>query len=168
MSTTDIEYMKQQEAGQLNTSGSASNSASIRSTVNGVFSRCHPFAKTGAENAATNVAETPMYVVPRTSVLNSVKYITGTNVANDSTDYVVITISKRDAATGLTQTTLATWNTHTSAQNAITQNIPASFSLVTNSDATIAAGSSLAYTIGKYGSGKAVAAGSIVFDLQEI
>lgn len=163
---TDREYLKRQQAGMLNTSGTTSDAVTVRSAVNAAHSRTHHIQKTGTENAATNVAETVGLVIARQAQLASAKYLTGTNVANDSSNYVVITLSKRTSA-GASQTTVASYNTHTSAQNQITLNVPAAFSLVTNTDSVIAAGSILTYTVNKYGSGQAVAVGVLAVDLEE-
>ena len=160
---TDREFLKQQQAGMLNTTGAAN----ARVEVNSSHTRCHHIQKTGTENAATNVAETVALVVNRKANLSTLKFLTGTNVANDSSNYVFITVSKRTSA-GASQTTIAYWNTHTSADNQITANVPASFNVVPNTDATIAAGSIITYTIGKFGSGQAVAFGVMAVDLEEV
>lgn len=157
---TDREYLKAQQAGALNTTGASTP----RSEVNQAHSRTFHIQKTGTENAATNVAETFAIVVPRKSHVNSVKYLTGTNTAADTTDYALISLYK-----GTSATVVATYNTHTSAQGAITEKVAAAFSLSsTDSALTLDAGSVLSFGIGKYGNGKAIAAGVIAVDLEEI
>ncbi len=160
---TDREYLKQQQAGMLNTTGAVN----ARPEVNSAHSRTFHIQKVGTENAATNVAETVALVVARKAQLSSAKYLTGTNVANDATDYSVVTLYKRTSA-GASQTTVATYNTATAAQGAIVLQVPASFSAVTNADATIAAGSILTYAVKKYGAGKLVDVGVIAVDLEEV
>lgn len=160
---TDRVYLKNQQSGMLQTTG-ASNAIS---EVSAAHSRTHHIQKTGTENAATNVAETVGLVLNRKVQISSVKLLTGTNVTNDTSNYAVITLSKRTSA-GATQTTVATYNTHTNAQGAITLNVPASFSVVANSDSVVAAGSILTYTITKAGSGQAVAFSVLAVDVEEV
>lgn len=160
-SYTDRELRKQQEAGQLGTAG-ASNA---RAEVNKIHRRSRDFMKTGTENAATNVAATLMFTVKRQTATAAIDYLTGTNVANDTSDYLVITVTKQTAGTN--SKTVATYNTHTSAQGAIVANIPASFSVVGNSDSVLDANDTLHYAITKYGSGKQIAIGTFTFDGEE-
>jgi hypothetical protein len=160
---TDRTLYKQMQAGAANSVVSANNAVAA---IAAVHSRVLSAYKHGTENAATNVAEVGLAWSPRKAVVNYVKYLTGTNVANDSTDYAVITVAKRTA--GGAATTVATYNTHTSAQGAITQWAPAAFSVVSNSDATLAAGDALTYKVLKYGSGKVIDVGHIVADVEEV
>jgi hypothetical protein len=51
---------------------------------------------------------------------------------------------------------------------ATTAKTPASFSLVSNSDVVIAAGTPISYEVKKYGAGKAVDVGVIAVDLEEV
>jgi hypothetical protein len=162
MALTDREIVKERQVGQLQGYGLA---AAPLTAVQAIHSRTRDFAKVGTENAATNVAETVMFVTKRKARVKSVGYVTGTNVATDNTDYVVFTISKR---TGATATTVATFNTHGGAQGAITQYVAAAFSVVSNSDSTLAADDILTYTITKVASGKALAIGTICVDLEEV
>jgi hypothetical protein len=121
--------------------------------------------KTGTENAATNVAETIGGTVFRAAKVKAVKLLTGTNVAGDNTDYLVITVSKR---TGATKTTIATCNTHLGAQGDITQFVPESFSLVAAAQ-NLAVNDVITYEITKAASGKQLAALSeIAVDIQEV
>jgi hypothetical protein len=120
--------------------------------------------KTGTENAATNVAETIGGTVLRAAKIKAVKLLTGTNVAGDNTDYLVITVSKR---TGATKTTVATCNTHLGAQGNITQFVPESFSLVAAAQ-NLAIDDVLTFEITKAASGKALAVSEIAVDIQEV
>lgn len=158
---TDRVLIKTAQAGQFN-----SVAVNAADAVNAMHSRVYQCHKSGTENAATNVAETGLAVIERKAQLKTVKYVTGTNVAHNATDYVLVTIKKRTA--GGAATTVATWNTHTSAQGAITQWSPASFSVVTSSDAVIAADDALTYTVAKYGDGKELAIGVFAVDVEEV
>lgn len=159
---TDRELRKFQEAGQMSTSGATDPIGEIAK----VHSRSWNFTKVGTENAATNVSETVMFTVNRKTKISSIKYLTGTNSATDNSNYAVITVLKKTA--GANSTTVATYNTHGGAQSSIVKDIPASFSVVTNSDSTLAAGDALFYTIGKTGSGVAVAIGTFTVDGEEV
>lgn len=158
---TDREYFKRIQKGQF----TSENLASAPLTeITEVHSRTREISKFGTENAATNVAETGGLVLARKSKLRSVKLLTGTNVASDNTDYVVVTISKR-LSNGASQTTLATLNTHGGANGAITRYVPIAFTLTsTGADLEIASGSAITYTVTKAGSGKALG-GDTVFSL---
>jgi len=163
MAYTDRQLRKFQEAGQLQ---GATNVANAVVEVQRMHRRSRDFAKVGTENAATNVATTLMYTVRRKTQTSEVLYLTGTNVAANATDYVYFTVTKKTA--GAAETLVASYNTHTSAQGAMTTDIPVVFSVVGNSDSIVAAGDTLHYTIGKVGAGKAVAIGTITFDGEEV
>lgn len=163
MSDTDRVIFKKQQVGSLGTAGASNALGEIAE----VHTRAHSIPKTGTENAATNVAETALAVVRRKAQCQGFKYSTGTNVASNATNYLVVTISKRDGAGGAA-VTLATYNTHPSAQGAITQWQPAAFSVVANADATIAAGSLLTYTVGKQGTGQLLDVGVFTPVLEEV
>ncbi len=168
MAYTDREIRKLQEAGQLTTGNAASGlTGSAATEVAKIHSRHHHFMKTGAENATTNVAETLAFNVRLKSKLSSLHYLTGTNVAADGTNYAVITAYKRTA--GGSAVAIASYNTHTNAQGAITLNVPAAFSVVANSDSTLAAGDTVHYAIVKSGAGGAtVAIGTFSFLFEEV
>lgn len=151
MSYTDREILKLQQAGALKTAGTTNADGAVAKA----HSRTLGVEKFGTENAATGVSETVGRVVNNKSRLQGLKILTQTNIANDNSDNVKFTFSKRTSA-GATQTTLGTWNTATSQQGAITKNVPASVTVVANADAVIDAGSVLTYTITKGGSGQLV------------
>ncbi len=120
--------------------------------------------KAGAENAATNVSELPLTTCFHASRVKKIGIQTATNIAANATDYLIIRFYKRVAGTS---TVIASWNTHTSAQGALTTHAPAVIStlatgLVTNSDGDIPADAGIAYDIGKVGAGKDLPAGSIL------
>jgi hypothetical protein len=155
---TDREILKNQQLGALVTT----DASSPRTAIEDTHRHSRDFMKTGTENAATNVASTLMFTVKRKSKTRAVNYLTGTNVASNASNYVVITVQKQTA--GASATTVATYNTAPSAQGAITTNIPAAFSVVTNTDGTLAADDTLHYIVEKYGTGQAVAIGTFTFD----
>lgn len=161
---SDRAIFKERQTGQAQTYGLAnSNSPSV--VVADIHRRSLVVAKTGTENAATNVAETAACVVNRAARVRSVKYLGAANVAQSTSDFVVMTISKRTA--GGSATTVATYNSHNSAQGAITQYSPASFSVASNGAEALAAGDALTFTITKSGSGQAVGAGTFTVDVEE-
>lgn len=163
MSDTDRTIFKKMQSGSLGTSGAANAIGEVAE----IHTRSHSIPKTGTENAATNVAETPLTFVKRKAQCQGFKYTTGTNVASNATNYLVVTINKRDGAGGAA-VTLATYNTHPSAQGAITQWQPAAFSVVSNADATVAAGSVLTYQVGKLGTGQLLDVGVFTPVLEEV
>lgn len=160
MSTTDRQYLKAQQAGALTTSG-ATNAVG---EVSNAHSRTVQILKTGTENAATNVAEYFAAYVKRKANVRSVDFMSATSVANDSTNYAVISVYQ-----GASATVVASWNTHTSAQGAITGKAVASMPLSsTAANLAVAANTSLSYGIKKYGSGQLVDVGVIAVDLEEV
>lgn len=165
---TDRQYMKLQQAGALQTTG-ATNAIG---EVGKAHSRPYPMVKAGTENAATNVAQTFLCVLNRKSQFGlgsngTVKFITGSTVTKDTSNYAVTKVFKLDSA-GANSTLVASWNTHNSAQGTITANVPASLSVVANADATVDAGSSLYYTIDKIGTGVQIAVGVFLVDPEEV
>lgn len=157
MSTqTDREKIKNQQEGVYLT---AQNISSAKDAVDAMHCRPFgPFLKTGSENAATNVAESPMGFVPHKSRLKKLGIQVAANIAADGTDYTLFKFYKRWNGTS---TLIASWNTHTNAQGALTTASPGIISslatgLVTNSDADIPADYGLTYEILKFGAGKAV------------
>lgn len=161
-SYTDREYLKMQQAGALGTTG-ASNAVT---EVARAHRRSRDFMKTGTENAETNVAATLMFTVRRKTKVSEVLYLTGTNVVADTSHYLLFTVTKRTA--GAAGVTVATYNSHNSAQGSIVENVPAAFSVVGNADSVLAAGDTLHYAITKAGSGKALAIGTVTVDGEEV
>lgn len=159
MAYTDRELLKQQQAGALGTTAASDPIAEVGSA----HTKSINFLKLGTENAATNVAELFVGVVNRKSRVKTVKYVTATNTAADTTDYVVVKVFK-----GTSATLLASWNSHSSAQGAIVEKTASSFSVVSNADAIIAAGTPISYEVKKYGSGKVLDVGGFTVDLEEV
>lgn len=170
MTTTDRSWAKEQAAGTI--SGlSPTYVVNPVTVVSDMESRTRDVVKTGSENAATNAAETPAFVVARKSQLKNAYLVPLANVANSNTDFTVITLSKRTAAGG-SQTTVATWNSSTTGQGAAGTSVALAsqaFAVVPNADAVIAAGSVVTYTITKTGAGQLITQYSTIHvDLEEV
>lgn len=164
MAYTDREILKFQQKGALATAPGITNAADA---VNSAHTRAYVITKYGTENAATNVSETPGFVVNRKARVKTAKFLTNTTIANVATDYDVIYLYKRTSA-GASQTLLGSWNTSAAAVGgAITAHVPASLTLVDNTDLDIDAGAIVTYLIGKFGAGKLVADATITVDCEE-
>ena len=167
MTDTDRKKIKDQQKGEfVTTAGIADADAAVVA----MHSRYLSYARTGSENAATNVAEVPMGINHRLSRLRGAYLTADAAVANDGTDYNKVYVFAFPAAGGAlgAGTLVASWNTHTSAQSAITANAKHSMSLVTAAAASIAADSVFTMKIGKTGAGKAMTNIAITLDLEEI
>lgn len=166
---TDREIIKLLQIGQLQ----GTDVSNARTAVGATHARPRDFLKTGSENAATNVAESPMTFLKRASKLRGFAILPSANVASDNSHYVVIKFYKR-FTNGGSQTLIGSWNTHGGAQGALTALTAAdattnTLGLVTNSDGEIAANSILTYEILKIGNGQAVGALTMFsFGLEEI
>lgn len=166
MAYTDRQLLKMQQAGALGTTGASTPIAEIGRA----HSFPHSVPKSGTENAATNVAETPLCTVNfkgfvGTGGVGTIKFMTNATATQDTSNYAVITVLKRTA--GGAAVTVASWNTHNSAQGTITAWTPATLVAATansGADATIAAGDALSYTITKAASGVQIQPG--VFTIQ--
>jgi hypothetical protein len=163
---TDRALSKQMQAGALSSVASANNATS---EIARQHSRAYPWVKYGAENSSNNVVETTMFTVARAGVVKSVKLVANTSVAANATNGFVITVAKRTA--GGSAVTVATWNTDTNAaaQGAITAFAPASLSVVTSSDSTLAAADVLTFKCIKFGAGLLLDGGAaVVVDVEEV
>lgn len=164
MALTDRSILKEREAGQAQSFGLAGTSADA---VAAKHTRTLVGAKTGTENAATGVAETAMFVVNRKAQTKTVKFINGTNIAANTTDWTYLVVGKSTA--GAASTPIATFNTGaTAVGGAVTKWVPAAFIVVPNADATIAAGDVITYVITKGGAGKLIDPGPFVIDVEEV
>lgn len=159
---TDRDKIKDQQEGVYLGAAGISNAKSAVSAMHArpVFDH----RKAGAENAATNVSELPLTTCFHASKGKKFGIQTTANIAANATDYLIIRFYKRVAGTS---TVIASWNTHTSAQGALTTAAPAVIStattgLVINTDADIPADAGITYDIGKVGAGKDLPAGSIL------
>jgi hypothetical protein len=163
MSDSDRTAVKKFQKGQFLGIKGVSDAASI---VNTIHQHARDFLKTGTENAATNVDESPMFTTGGTRVLKRFNIAPKSNVASDNTDYVVFKIFKRINSTS---TLVAFWNTHGGANGALTELNRHAANVVTNSDATVASSSSMTYKIEKYGAGQQVDPGLIFsFAMEDI
>lgn len=169
MALTDRTRIKNQQKGEYLT---AAGMVDGNGAVNAMHTRQRDFQKRGTENAATNVAEVVCVAdVARKSKLRKASIAVTTNITGDNTNYAIIKFFKRTSGTS---TLIASWNTHGGAQSSLTTNVSGhcdntTNGLVVNSDAEIAAGSQITYSIGKLGSGQLVDIGTCFsFDLEEI
>ena len=162
---TDRSLLKQQHAGAFNSA--ASSTPNAIATVAAHHSRPYCWTKAGTENSSNNVGETSMFTVLRAGVVKSVKLSTNSTTATNATNGFVCTVAKRTA--GAAAVPVATYNNDTAAQGAITAFSPASFSIVTSSDSTLAAGDVLTFKCIKFGTGSLLDAGSaVVADIEEV
>ncbi len=169
MTITDRSRIKQQQEGQFLTAGGMTDG---KLAVRHLHSRgLQGATKTGTENAATNVAQTPAlgYQFRKVKV-RGIGITTFSNIATNNTSYNVFKFYKTVAGTS---TLIGSWNTHGGAQGAITLGTPAVIAvgtgLITNSDAEIAVGASIDYVITKVSAGQLVDPGMLFdFDLEEI
>lgn len=162
---TDRSIFKTKQVGELNSL--ASSSANALATVTAAHSRPYNWTKAGTENSSNNVGESSMFTVLRAGIVKSAKLTTNTAVAANATNGFVITVAKRTA--GAAAVPVATYNNDTAAQGAITAYSPASFSVVTSSDSTVAAGDVLTFKCIKFGTGSLLDAGSaMTVDIEEV
>ncbi len=164
MALTDRAIIKERQVGQAQAYGLAS---SATDGIAAVHTRSRDCLKVGTENAATAVAETVMFTVNRKSQFKTAKLLTNSGITANATHYLHLTVQKRTA--GAASVLIASWNTHTSAQGAITALVPASLSVVANSDSTtLAAGDILTYTVVKESLGRLLDQPSVItVDLEE-
>lgn len=165
MATTDRQYRKYQEAGQLATTGASAATDEVAE----IHKRTLREKIASSANAATNVSETLVGWLPRKAQLKEGKLtVPTTNVAADGSNYFHLKVYKRTSA-GASQTLIAEYNTHTSADGAVTRLTPATLNLVDNSDAVVNADSIVTYEVLKYGSGKAIDQYSMLeLDFEEV
>jgi len=105
--------------------------------------------------ASTTTAETAMARQKFHGVVTAVEYVGGA-IAADNTDYVTITISKRDGAGG-GATVVATYDSRAANQGAATAFVPKAFSLSAVAGAlNLLETDVLTVTVAKGGAGKAV------------
>jgi hypothetical protein len=162
---TDRSIYKTQQVGAL--ASIASSTANAIAAVADEATRSYCWTKSGNENSSNNVAETVMYVVNRAARLKTVKLLTNSAVAANATNGFVVTVSKRTA--GGAAVPVATYNNDTAAQGAITAFSPASLSVVTSSDANIAAGDVLTFKCLKFGSGSLLdSPAAVIADVEEV
>lgn len=160
---TNRSILKAQQIGALVTTDVTDAQAAIASA----HTRYYNFTKVGTENAATNVAETPMFTVRHAAKTSSIYWLSKTTATGNATDYAVITVSKGTA--GAATVPVASWNTHTSAQGTITGNVPAALVVVSNADASLSTNDALFYTIRKVSAtGVDVGLGTITVGIEEV
>lgn len=162
---TDRARLKQLHRGQFVTNNSATDPLG---EVAEFHKRQRDVVKLGTENAATNMAETPCFHVNRKSILRRVNGLPAATVTGNASNYAVVNVYKRLGSNGGSQTLLASWNSHTSAQSTMTINLSNNFSLAAAANTVIAAGSVVTYEVLKFGTGVAINADTkLTFDLEE-
>lgn len=164
---TDRSIIKQRQAGQASSYGLANTSTT--GPIADTHTRALTWTKSGNENSSNNCAETVMFTVNRASQLKSVKLTTNSAVAANATNGFVVTVAKRTA--GGAAVPVATWNsdTNAAAQGAITAFSPAALSVVTSSDAALAAGDVLTFKCLKFGVGLLLdSPASVTVDVEEV
>ena len=162
---TDRANRKSQEVGAFNSAGTST--ANAIATIANVHSRPYVWSKFGAENSSNNVAETTMFTVLRAGLVRSMKLCVNTTVAANATNGFVVTVAKRTA--GGAAVPVATFNTDTAAQGALTAWTKGNLSVVTSSDALVAADDVLTFKCVKFGSGSLLDGGAAVtVDIEEI
>lgn len=163
---TDRQIIKDREAGQAATYGLANANSNFTETV-AIHSRSHHGLKATSEIANANAAEAPLFTIRRKSLAKNISGCVGATATQNTTDYLVFTISKRTA--GGAAVTVATYNTHNSAQGTITAWSPFSFSITTNVDnATLNVGDTVTYSVTKVANGVVANVTSISLDAEEI
>jgi hypothetical protein len=160
---TDRELLKQAQKGHIDSAGLSN----AETAVQNAHKRTISAQMTTGAAAGTNTAEAGMGVLVRKSKSSAAYIVVEANVAADTTDFVRYYVYKR-ASTGGSQVQLAIWNTHSSANGALTRWTAHAMSMTTNANATIDAGSVITYEITKGGSGKVTNNVSFVLDVEEI
>lgn len=169
MTDTDRKKIKDEQEGVfLGLAGVADAHLATRD----LHSITRDYTKATTENAITaSAALVPgLASVQRKSRLRDIGIYVTTNIAQNTANYAVINFYKRTAGTS---TLIGSWNTGATTQGALTTNIAGhvttAVGLITNSDADIAAGSSLVWNIAKTGTGQLVDVGTVFsFDLEAI
>jgi hypothetical protein len=164
---TDRSIVKKFFAGLLRTASTTTAIVDPLGAVADGHSRVYNMSRQGTENAATNVAEIAGCTIKRASQLKSISFSSATAVTNSNNDHVVVYAYKYTAAGG-SKTLLGSWNTATAAQSATAAFGSNTLSLVGGSASTIAAGSTISYHVGKFGSGQALANLAVSVDVEEV
>lgn len=164
---TDRSIYKAQQVGALNSI--ASSTANAIAAIAGEHSRSYTWTKSGNENSSNNVGEVAMFSVTRAARINSVKLITNTNVGANATNGFVVTVTKRPIANAASAIPVATYNNDPAAQGALVSWTAAALSVVTSSDASVAAGDVLTFKCVKFGSGSLLdSPAAVVVDVEEV
>lgn len=158
---TDRELLKEQQAGAL----VGKNASDPIGEVDRAHSRDQNWVKPSSENAATNVAETSVWAMERVKrQVARVALTVNSNVIADTSHYVVATVRKRDI-NGANGATIATWNTHNSAQGSlIALRVSPLTNIRTNTDAQVDGNADEQITVDfiKVGNGVVVPQGTLL------
>ena len=161
---TDRDKIKKQQEGDYVTTAGISDAAG---EVVKMHSRPYVIARTGSENAATNVAETPGCTIFRKSRIRDIRISSQDAVANDASHYDKVYVYKYTSAGG-SKTLIGSWNTATAAQGAITAFASHSLDLVASEVDEVDANSTITYHVGKTGNGQALNEFALSIDAEEI
>lgn len=133
---TDRQYLKEQQAGALGTTGASAAITEIGKVHEEDF-------------VFLNVAGSPLaeigYVMNKACRVKSVKALPAASLSTAASNYVTGTVAKRDGAGG-GATTIASFTTNSSGGAALTAFVPTSCSIVAGT-AEIAAGGVLTYAL---------------------
>jgi len=149
MPDTDRKKIKDQQKGvYVTTAGIATVDESVNDLHKRTYTARPPYA---ANNAATWVG-LPIATPPRKTRIRSFRITPTTAITGNATNYQLFTLATRHA-NGDAGVTLGTWNTHASAQSTIAANAGVAMTVVTNSDAEIAANAHIKLTMAPQGDG---------------
>jgi hypothetical protein len=149
MPDTDRKKIKDQQKGVY------TSTAGIATPFESVDELHRSEHRCGVPYAANNAAAWtgfPVVTVKRKRKLKSISIYATTAITGNATNYELFTFATR-LANGDAGVTLGTWNTHTSAQSTITANVAQNVTVVTNTDAEIAAGSTILVSMAPQGTG---------------
>ena len=165
MALTDRSILRQRQQGQADSYGLAATA----NTIAAFHTRSLTWTKSGAENSSNNCLEAAMFTVTRVAQVRGVRLTVNSAVAANATNGFVVTVSKRTGAGAAVP--IATWNTDTNvaAQGAISAFVPASFSVLTNTDASLAVNDVLTFKVVKFGVGLLLdSPACVTVDLEEL
>ena len=111
--------------------------------------------------ASTTTSETTLFVAQAAMTISAIKLCADAAVVANDTDYLTITIKKRDGAGG-SPTTIVSATSAVTGGIAIAQFTKVSLGALTGG--TLAAGSIVTVTIAKAGSGKALPTHALLFE----
>lgn len=164
MTDTDRKKIKDHQVGMHLTDAGI---ADAKGAVQDAHTRAYNWARTGTENAATNVGESPGATIKRKAKIRKISLSPSVAVANSNTDHDVVYVYGYTSA-GASKTLLGSWNTATAAQGAMVAFANHELSLVATACASIPADSPISYHVGKFGNGQALAVFAVTVDAEEI
>ena len=135
----------------------------VNTDVDRIYRRSKSFYHASAENAATNVATTYIGYVHTNVRIIAARYIPGGSLTANAANYAVLRVLSGNGGAAATTViaNVATTATNMAAGVAYTLD-------VVSANELIAGGSTLAFNIGKVGTGQDVPAGSVEVILEEV